>query len=303
MSGNPVDWCRLLDVEFANQDERSLKKAYARKIKTIDAVTEQREFQDVRAAFEGLRAVVKRQSLSKSKPAPLPSFTPMEPRDEAGSEAGRNRLGKEPRNSPTPPRPPDPIRPRPEPGPPRLHERPFQEPTRVKPSDNETAVSELIERIRQCLKAPWASNAFPDALSDPLLDQMAVANRIELVIGTEIIAFARQPEKDHELPPSLDRSALKALEERFSWYSDVPRLRKTFGFASQHLLNALMLAPDRPTGDLGTAGIERSLTPRPKLTLMHVIVLLLVPPWFASSLFIVVFVYGVMDHLLGYIAP
>lgn len=293
MSDNPVAWCRILDLDFATLDVRSLKTAYAKKIKTIDAAADREGFQAVRTAYEGLIPFAKRKTASReavpglnAKPTPPPSLpkpepSPKTPRTPPPDERSKPRSAP-PKNSATPP---------------NIGGR--QDFSAI----DRKAVSELIAKASACLKSPWATDALSAVLDDPLMDQMAVAVRVERAIGYEIVAFGRQPDRRHDLPPGLNRKALEALERRFAWYSDIARMRKTFGFNAQHLLHALMLSPHRPTGELGMQRNIQRVAPQRKDAWRHTFVNLISFPWFVSSFFIVFLTFGFSEMIFPYVFP
>ncbi len=58
----------LLDLEQMPQDHKALKRAYTRKLKSIDQDKEAGSFQELRQAFEKLEALLKRQGTPQPKP-------------------------------------------------------------------------------------------------------------------------------------------------------------------------------------------------------------------------------------------
>jgi len=302
MSGSRGSWAQILDVKLKDLDERTLKRAYAKKIKTIDPVADPKAFQDVRSAYEGLKKRTRR---------PIQSNIPLTgARDSEGSRQSTETTKKVAEQSNKTPSPVSPKSDIGNPLKPATSEKPANSQPRPTPDVDHLArerhkAQALAKKAQTLLHTPWATNQWRKVFSDPLMDNMATASIIEFALVNEMLVYSRNPENKNKFPPGLTKEALQLIEDRFGWYSDVPRLNKKFGFLGQQLISILISdAQDKTehrkkrTRFFDPRLLQKNLSWSVRLELLF-----LSPPWYFSSFCIVTWIYAILHYTLRYLTP
>ena len=300
MFGDPLKWAELLEVELGGLEERTLKRAYASKIKAVDAATEPEAFQEIRTAYEGLRKFAVRTPGSQPPASPR---GPEEPKPSDQAKAKRPKKSKGHRPSPSKPKSSGT-----EENPPREDPTPTTPPSAVDAqavADEKRAAIALAGKVSLAMRNPWPEGQWKRIFDDPLMKNMAAATTIENAIASELLTYTSQPGKEFELPPGINGEALKLIDERFSWYSDVRRLKNKFGFSAPKLIKVLMTSDHRPIEVAWSmAQPARSRSALSELTFIERLdIVVLSKPWFWSSLIITFVCMMILDSILPYILP
>lgn len=322
MFGSPGAWAAVLEVSLDGLDQRTLKRAYARKLKTIDPVENPEDFQALREAFEGLKRFAPKTPKTSPVSEPEPP-APNPAQDAPGIEDVQARETTPPVDitdtddvDPVPVEQPEESASTPAdaPEPPTRDEAPAPKPLPLRPrpasvdqaplrSQAEEA-ERLVAQVKVLIKSPWASGKWDSVLGDPAMRDLATADQVERALYAQIMThmYLNQDEED-ELPPTLDGDALDLIEKRFAWFSDVTRLQKKFGAGSQRLVTALVTEPNRPVTQPMTTGYRDKWSNIPRLTRAQRVDRVLNAPWFFSSLIASIFIWALIDSILPYVAP
>lgn len=308
MFGSRSAWAQVLEVSLDGLDERTLKRAYARKLKTIDPVEDPESFQTLREAFEGLKRFA-----PKTPRAPRtsePDIGTVEP--EAPAADGEEVAG--PSAKPESESPPDDDNDSDRPEPPAPAKDPTPKPIPLPPqtapmdqaplrSQAEEA-SRLVRQVNMLIKSPWAGGKWASVLDDPAMRDLATADQVERALYNQIMRHMMLDQGEEDtLPATLDGDALDLIEERFAWFSDVTRLQKKFGGQSQRLVTALVTDPNRPRTQALTKGYRDKWSNIPRMTRAQRIDRILTAPWFFSSLLAAISIWALVDSVLPYLAP
>jgi len=211
-----------LELDPSEADEKTIKRAYARKLKTLDQASQAAEFQALREAYEMALIIA------------------------TDRRAGPQRVSDAPERLPAAPE-----------SSPNLDGTPGQPPSQATPEQAELAALatdwQAVERLSQRIRGltPFSALLFKwrEILDDPVLVDPEAASRIEGEIFALIMAHGIADEDGVlALPDFVTRELVRMLDERFGWLSDYPLFQRKFGYGTHHVLAALQRRRGVPAG-------------------------------------------------------
>ena len=248
MSGEADHWpMGVLGLDEDECNAKTIRRAYARKLKQLDQAADPEGFQRLREAFEQAKRIAQ---WAIEDAAAEEEFRQQEEAEQAAGETQEDAAPKAPpldqigvdvaEDAPTDPELAQ------DQELPELREwddfadqDEFWEDPAPQGSEEEQALRVKISELLDAKAAPWDWKA---VLDDPVLFDIDAAQRIE----NQIFHGLRERLIRHEnhapqRPAFANRAWVEMIDERFGWTSDFPMFQRKFGWFAEEML--LVLAP------------------------------------------------------------
>lgn len=241
MSDDPVNWpYDELGLDTNGGDTKTVKRAYARRLKTIDQAKDPAGFQALREAYEYALAMANHDSYAEatpvvvsslvSSPEPL-STTPATDEDSIDPVASTpdTHLGPFDESALS----------EIEQGPKSDSRDEVQDSLGLSNEDHERWQA-LQAELQDLLDQPFDNARWAALTRDPLLDIFEFANEMEHhIFGGVFNRMETREDGEQILPPFVTPRWIELIDQRFGWTQDLPLFRRKFGWHGGNLLPLL----------------------------------------------------------------
>ena len=236
MSGNSAPWpWHVLGLEAPEANKKTIRRAYAKRLKAIDPAKDPAGFQALREAYEVALREAHYIELEDANPDPEPFAPPVAEADTAPETDEAIRPVEVPKTEPEP-EIREIIR--------RVevpHHAPEPTPEPEPPNEDIAALNALTEEVNALLDLHNFDNTrWAAVVRDPLLDVFAYASEIEhRIFGGLYTRIKTDENGEQRLPPFATPRWIELIDQRFGWTADLPLFKRKFGWQGGQILPLL----------------------------------------------------------------
>jgi len=236
MSDDTVGWpYDVLGLDTNDPDTKTVKRAYARRLKTIDQAKDPAGFQELREAYEYALEVSK-----YDRTPPVHSIDSVSRESISHPNIETETSDNSPSttiSTPASENAPEPV----EGAPLDDHSSANADETDLGLTEDDRSRWEALkDELRSLLEQPFDNARWAALTRDPLLDVFEYANEMEhSIFGGMFTRIETRDDGERILPPFVTPRWIELIDQRFGWTQDLPLFQRKFGWHGANVLPLL----------------------------------------------------------------